>query len=302
MNCKDFREIVDSYLSDELLTETNHDVILHIENCPQCSALIKERRDFRARLRSAVTSSAKFALPDGFNHRLLTRIRHERDRSGKPSYSWFGLRLVAGFAGVLVVAVIAFSVFNYVGRSPSPDYMVSGFADDSLINIASGDHQHCAIKHDLEEAPIALSDAEPRYRGLEELVGDNLNATLGNHKLVEAHACKYRDVQFAHLVMKDDSNTISVLIARDLRDGEVIDKQMREFASPAFEITTFGAAEERVFVISGKGSGANRKASKALLRPLEQHFSDQEQFQTALFRGLSNMDPAPYGQTGLYRV
>ena len=33
MRCEDFREIADSFLSDELLVETNHEVVRHLEDC-----------------------------------------------------------------------------------------------------------------------------------------------------------------------------------------------------------------------------------------------------------------------------
>jgi hypothetical protein len=36
MECREFCEIADSYLSDELTVESNHDAISHFEKCANC--------------------------------------------------------------------------------------------------------------------------------------------------------------------------------------------------------------------------------------------------------------------------
>ena len=69
MNCTEFREVVDSYLSDELLTETNHSMMRHVENCSDCQALVYARKKIRSRLKFAVRSAEEYKLPEGFDHR-----------------------------------------------------------------------------------------------------------------------------------------------------------------------------------------------------------------------------------------
>lgn len=293
MICKDFREIIDSYLSDELLTETNHDVISHMENCSDCRGVIEARREFRSRLKSAVTSSSNFELAEGFDHKLLTKIRYDLETTKKSNSSWFGMRLIATAAAFLVVAALAFAFFANSDRPDRNGFMVAGFSENSLINIATGDHQHCAIKHDLEEAPIALTDAGPHYQGLDKLVEKTLSGTLPDHKLIGAHACKYKDVRFAHFVLKSDANTVSVLIARDSRGGEAIDNRFREFSSADYEVTSFQASDETVFVISDDRGATNRKTAESLAGPFEEHFSNKAYLQTALFRGLSDFNRGP---------
>jgi len=36
MNCRDVREVGDSFLCQELLTETNHEILRHLDSCPSC--------------------------------------------------------------------------------------------------------------------------------------------------------------------------------------------------------------------------------------------------------------------------
>ena len=49
MYCKEFKGIMDSYISDELLIETNHEVLRHLENCSDCRDELAERRNLKLR-------------------------------------------------------------------------------------------------------------------------------------------------------------------------------------------------------------------------------------------------------------
>ena len=75
MRCQEFREMMDSYLSDELLVETNHEVLRHLENCAACRSELAARRELRARVRSAVKSSPETQINSAFAARLQTNLR-----------------------------------------------------------------------------------------------------------------------------------------------------------------------------------------------------------------------------------
>src|SRR5437868_7233418 len=55
MDCRNFKDVLDSYLSGELAVETNHDCLRHAEQCPACRAEMGARRNMRTTLRAAVT-------------------------------------------------------------------------------------------------------------------------------------------------------------------------------------------------------------------------------------------------------
>ena len=42
-DCDKTRKYLDSYISNELLVETNHEVLRHLESCPACSAELDTR-------------------------------------------------------------------------------------------------------------------------------------------------------------------------------------------------------------------------------------------------------------------
>jgi hypothetical protein len=47
MECRDVRELADSFLAEELLTETNHEILRHIDTCPMCREDLAARRALR---------------------------------------------------------------------------------------------------------------------------------------------------------------------------------------------------------------------------------------------------------------
>src|SRR5215467_592752 len=102
MQCRDFREIADSYLSDELLIETNHDVIRHLESCAECRSELAARRQLRHELQTQFSQAAELQIADSFAESLRTRLREQAfHRSGTliPRIAY------VGFAATLVIAV-----------------------------------------------------------------------------------------------------------------------------------------------------------------------------------------------------
>src|SRR5260221_10639033 len=53
MQCRELRDIADSYLAEELLVETNHEVLRHLEGCPACREEVSARRQLRMGLKHA---------------------------------------------------------------------------------------------------------------------------------------------------------------------------------------------------------------------------------------------------------
>jgi len=78
MECRRFRDIADSYLSEELLVETNHEVLRHLESCPTCRAELAARRQVRRVLRSAFANAEELKpssdLRDRVQRYALTRL------------------------------------------------------------------------------------------------------------------------------------------------------------------------------------------------------------------------------------
>jgi hypothetical protein len=280
MNCKDFREVADSYLSDELLTETNHEMIRHMEACADCRGVIAARREIRVRLKTAVLKSDVYQIDGNFDHNLMTRLRYEQEQTGRRS--WFGIRSLAFAVGLLIVGVLAFSVLSNLDGVSGSDHLVAGFSEDSLLNIASGDHQYCAVEYGLEEAPVAINEGDPEYVGLEKVVGSSIPEKLKDHKLVEAHSCKFKDIRFAHFVLKGANDTLSVLVTPSRSAGPKNSMTISDNSSRAYRISSFEVGTNAVFVLSNLNESDNRKAAEAINTPFRNYFDGKNNIKTAM--------------------
>ncbi len=251
MYCKDFRQLLDSYISDELLIETNHDVLRHLEDCGDCRHTLTAHRDLRMQLRNAIVTSSNTQIDPIF----VSRVKRELHQQVLNSHGWmsswdlsgvFGSRVLAlGFGCLLIMAFGALLVFdktNSVARiaNSSPINAPANVNTESeiarsvrvswqqLTAQAVGDHENCAIDHKLKEEPISLDKAaktyEAYYNGLEKTVDDAMKAdlTAGNVQLLESHMCIYDGRRFAHIVFKQDGKVVSVLVTdTDLPTGSV---------------------------------------------------------------------------------
>lgn len=75
MQCRDFREIACSFLDDELLIETNHEVIRHLDGCRDCRGELDARGDLRVKMRAAVAHAPGLQMSEGFGARLRAQLR-----------------------------------------------------------------------------------------------------------------------------------------------------------------------------------------------------------------------------------
>ena len=75
MDCRELKPIMDSYISDELLIETNHDVLRHLENCSDCRREMSDRRALKLRIRHTIRSSSEMQIDPGFAARTTAGLR-----------------------------------------------------------------------------------------------------------------------------------------------------------------------------------------------------------------------------------
>ena len=75
MQCRDVRELADSFLSEQLLVETNHELLRHLETCPDCRADIAGRRAMRDGLRAAFSRAEDLRPRPEFATELLATLR-----------------------------------------------------------------------------------------------------------------------------------------------------------------------------------------------------------------------------------
>ena len=153
MQCRDVRELADSFLSEQLLVETDHELLRHLETCPDCRADIAARRALRDKLRTAFSHAEDLRPATGICRGAAAKLRP------------LGPRFPA-----LAVAIV-------VGarRGPGPGRrrrrLVRAWFTDArsrlaaLAREAAGDHQNCAVKFNLAERPIRARRSGAALRG-----------------------------------------------------------------------------------------------------------------------------------------
>jgi len=219
--CEKTRRYMDAYLSSELLVETNHDLLRHLESCPACAAELDARTRLRARLKAAVQSQA---APEDLTLRVRDRLRRQHSRA------WLSLRwFSAGWQpyAMAVAAVVVISAAIWVGPTNTP---LPAFTDraaqasyirqvsasvSQIFHPGLGDHLHCALFRKYPQNPPSLPEMQDKlgeeYKGLLPLVAP---AVPAGYKVVMAHQCTFGGRKFIHLTMRKGTDVISLAIAR----------------------------------------------------------------------------------------
>ena len=124
LDCHYVREVMDSYLSEELSVETNHDFLRHVAQCRDCEAELRRRR----RLRALLSETLDVAVDAD---RVRARITHAIDRELR---SWVRVARLGAVAATLVAAV---AVAYWAGRR----------VDAAAYDDSAEDHIACALTY-----------------------------------------------------------------------------------------------------------------------------------------------------------
>jgi anti-sigma factor RsiW len=205
MQCRNVRELADSFLSEELLTETNHEILRHLATCPACRQDIASRRELLASVRTAFDRADDLNPSPAFVAHLHSTLRAAaleapQRRRGVPR-GWWALAATVLLAVGLGIA--------FLTRGGSTAAWV-------LARAAVGDHRNCALQFRLAEKPIPLEDAARRYdsafRVLESLPADDVATVAGPAHVLERHSCVYGGRRFAHIVLEYRGTRVSLLV------------------------------------------------------------------------------------------
>lgn len=298
MQCRDFREVADSYLSDELLVETNHDVITHLEDCSGCRCELAARRALRATLRRAFATAPELQIVDAFASRLQGELQAV-GLSGAFSLNWRPQQWL--IAAVLLLATTLGGIVVWQRQRIPGDrdqatvargLPVGVTGTDAILSrmseLAGGDHRDCAIGHRLPDMPIDLEEAarkyDPAYAKLTKAVlspGDQVNESI---ELVMAHACFFQGHWFAHLVVRHHGHLVSLLVTKlegaagNLADSRGSEARVTTCSTIAeYRISCFRTEQHAVFVVSDLTEEENLVFARHLAPAVYEHISRAEQ-------------------------
>jgi anti-sigma factor RsiW len=281
--CEKTRRYLDAYLSNELLVETNHDLLRHLEGCAACTAELEARTRLRARLKSAVQAQA---VPPELPVLIRERIRREESHS-RPLLDW---RMPLAIAAALVIAVTiqvrptGTPLPGLTDRAAQATYIQKISATvGQVFKPGLGDHIHCALFRKYPANPPSIQEMESKlgddYKGLLPLVS---KAVPEGYKVVLAHQCTYAGRQFIHLTMRKGSSLISLVISRK-QEGESFTSFSPETSAsgvPIYQASTenyhvAGFESERflAFVVSSLNASANMQIAATLAPAVSQLLS-----------------------------
>ncbi len=278
MDCREFRELSDSYLAEELLVETNHEMIRHLEGCAACRTDLADRRLLRTRLRSAFADADGLRVRQEFVAALTADLR---SRSAVSASRWARVpRWWALAAGVAIAASIAGGVAvrrTGPGRAAAARVASAREAVLAVAREAVGDHRDCALQFRLDEKPVSLEEGgrlyDPAYATLRAAVratpGHPANVPID---IVEAHVCVFRGRRFAHLVLKYHNELVSVLVTQAEGDRAVsAPANLHEVGG--FHVALFGARAHDIFVVSALDEGDTVAVARTIADAVVQHFA-----------------------------
>jgi hypothetical protein len=251
MQCKDARELLDSFVAEELLVETNHELLRHLSGCADCQADLAGRARIRSGLKQAFARAGDLQIRPEFVDRMAAELRTTA-LTGRRGWQTGWLMAAAS-----IVLVVAASV--YFLRRPTADIAAS----------AAGDHQNCAVKFALSERPISLEEAATRfdsaYARLRTAPPDQVQTGAGTLHVADRHSCVFQNRRFGHVVFLLDQHLVSVLMTRDDSAGN--DAQQLSWLPPVkgLSMASFTTPGHVVYIVSDLPDPAFRQVAQSLV-------------------------------------
>ncbi|MEO8574573.1 MAG: hypothetical protein ABI481_11430 [Pyrinomonadaceae bacterium] len=283
MECEELKLVVDSYLSDELLVETNHEVQRHLELCASCRSDFGVRQALRSKVRAVLTTADDAQIDPRFAARLTRDLRRSATSESGWSFARIGHFNTLRFASLAFIVGVL-TVVTAIYLRPSVETVSSSGTDvairntgeiawQELAHTAIGDHENCAITYRLSERPITLQAAAIEHgkfnEDLDKIVMEALGRLFseesdGKIEFLEAHYCIYAGQQFAHIVVRQRGRKASILIA-DTASADTAATESLAGGGPG--VSGFNVRGHAVFVVSELPQTANSEIANAL-RPV----------------------------------
>jgi hypothetical protein len=235
LDCRAVRELMDSFLSEELSVETNHGLLRHVAECRDCAAEVQRRR----RLRVLLSEGLEVAVNAD---RVRARITHAMDREQR---SWQRLARLGAVAATLVAAV----AFAYWSGRP---------VDAAAYDDSAGDHVACALTYPMSTVYDPARAAQNLASPYEHIV-DAVGRSYGVYHVIDAHMCPYKGRNYAHIVLRGDGQTLSLFAERAGRGtlpdtpttvlaGDTLD--VHATARLGYRISALATRDHQIFLVS----------------------------------------------------
>jgi len=278
--CKRIRVYLDSYVNNELMVETTHEVLRHLEHCEQCAAELEAKTQTKNLLKGAVLRDN---APSALRERIQRDIRKTEAPWWSPRTRFVEWALVAAAAAVLFAGGWSVLHSSNSGRPKPPSSEATLLRPEipnaAILNIGLSDHINCAVVHGQQDRRLTPEQMSERlgadYAGLVQVVKEK----APGFEIVVAHKCNLETREFAHLILRNHERVCSLVITK--KNGEsfatdqaaAIDEAAAEQDPSAatyrartrdYEVTGFETRDFLGFVVSNLSASENRMLASNL--------------------------------------
>jgi hypothetical protein len=270
-SCERIRGLLDAYVSNELLVETNLEVLRHLNVCTSCGTIAAERARVKRMLKQAVGSENAPAA-------LRSRIQREIQATRPARSNW-----VLAAAAAIVLGLGGYMALQWFGArqmaNPHP-------ALAAVLRVGLDDHIHCAVGtwyrgREFSDERMAR-DLGPQFAGLAPMVKSVVPADM---KMLVAHQCQVNGRNFVHFILQKQDRTFSLIITRkdgesftDVAGGSSLNSGVRihESRMQNFEVAGTETRDFLVYFISDSTSDQNSQIARNLAAPVRGYLARLE--------------------------
>jgi hypothetical protein len=279
--CERIRQYFDSYIDNELLVETNHEVLRHLEGCEDCRHVLESRIRLKQTVKRVVEREETPAL---LAESILETIRGSARRNFFPSD--FGRwPTIAAAALVLTFGILLAARVNNVfdpltARSLDGFQLISAEARE-IMRVGLIDHIHCTLLAKKWMQPLTVEKMEqasgrtalgPEFIGLVSLVREGVGS---NFRIIQGHRCFVNGREYVHLILTGDKAEILSLVITE-RAGESFARANLASALKATDVPLYRTAQGQLqiagfetdrylaFVISNLAETDNLRVASSL--------------------------------------
>ena len=270
-SCEHVRGLLDAYVSNELLVETNLQVLRHLKVCASCETMAADRARVKKMLQQAVGRDKAPAA-------LRARIQHEIRATPASSSNWMlaaAAAIVVGLGGY--VALQWFSARQMANHRP---------ALAAVLKVGLDDHIHCAVGtwyrgREFSDERMAR-DLGPQFAGLAPMVKSVIPAEM---KMLVAHQCQVNGRNFVHFILQKQERTFSLIITRkdgesfaDIAGAKILNSGVRihESRMQNFEVAGTETRDFLVYFISDSTGDQNAQIARNLAAPVRDYLARLE--------------------------
>jgi len=244
--CERIRRYLDSYLSNELLVETNHEVLKHLESCQSCAEALAVRTRVKNLLREAVQREV---APAALREKVQRKLR-----SSPVQTNW----VLAAVAAALVISFGGWSLFRWAGTRNAPEPLAA------VLQVGLKDHIHCAVGKWWRGRSLNPQELGPDYIGLLPVVEQKVPP---DYQVKIAHRCSVDGREYVHLILQKEEKILSLVITK--KNGASFPRSglapalhtagilLYEAQLQGYEVAGFETRDYLAFVVSDLNRGDN---------------------------------------------